>query len=144
MSPHLWEVGRNDSVQWVESRMSSGFPEIDNQHKEWISRFNAFNQAILEHKGEKVFADALMFFLRYTETHFRFEENLMKVQHCPAEGINRQEHAAFQKWIQELIFETWPLGATEQDVLKLKNELANWLVSHICGVDVKLRECKAE
>jgi len=34
--------------------------------------------------------------------------------------------------------------ATEQDVLKLKNELANWLVSHICGVDVKLRECKAE
>jgi hemerythrin-like metal-binding protein len=120
--------------------MTSGFPEIDAQHKEWITRFNAFNQAVVQHKGAEAFSDALMFFIRYTETHFRTEETLMKVYHCSGEGLNKQEHDKFQKRVQEITYQTWPLGATEEDVLNLKAELGEWLVSHICKVDIKLRE----
>jgi hemerythrin len=142
MSPFLWEAGRNDTVTWNESRMTTGFPEIDAQHKEWISRFNEFNQAVIDHKGQEVFGNALLFFLRDTETHFRFEEDLMKLHHCSAQGLNKEEHEKFQKRIHEITYQTWPLGATEEDVLQLKKELADWLISHICTVDVKLREAR--
>lgn len=32
------------------------------------------------------------------------------------------------------------LGATEEDVLTLEEELVNWLKHHICTVDVKLKD----
>ncbi len=140
MNPSLRDKVEHVGIQWNESRMSTGIPQIDEQHKEWIARFNTFNQAVEENLGTETFSDALLFFLRYTQTHFHFEETLMTMYHCSAEGRNKLEHERFEKRIHELSFQTWPLGATPEEVLLLRNELGDWLVSHICKTDVALRE----
>jgi hemerythrin len=140
MSPHLWEEGKSTGIEWDESRMATGFPAIDEQHKEWICRFNEFGRAILENRGVEACSDVLLFFLHYTETHFRFEENVMDQYHCSAGAMNREEHKIFQSRIHETIYKTWPSGATESEVRALRNQLSDWLVHHICFVDVKLRE----
>jgi hemerythrin len=128
-------------VGWEEGLMTTGVPEIDRQHREWIARFNEFERAIDNDLGEEACSKALLFFMQYTDTHFRFEENIMDHYRCPARYVNRQEHEQFQKKVQEIAYMTWPLGATREDVLTLEEELVVWLKGHICGVDVKLREC---
>lgn len=140
MHSHLWKAGKTAEIEWNEDRMGSGLPEIDEQHREWISRFNEFDRAIVNQQGVQACSDALLFFLRYTETHFQFEEDLMKQYHCPAESMNREEHRKFQARIHETIYKTWPSGATESEVQRLRTELSEWLVHHICQVDVKLRD----
>ena len=127
-------------TEWNESQMATGFPEIDGQHKEWISRFNKFTAAVTSQKGEEAWTDALMFFIHYTETHFRFEESIMKIYRCSTEAMNKAEHEKFQARIQEITYMTWPLGATMDDVINLQKELADWLRHHICTIDVQLRD----
>ncbi len=140
MRPNLWEQGKTREIQWNEGEMASGFPAIDEQHKEWIARFNQFDQAIAQSKGTEACSEALLFFLRYSETHFHFEEDIMKQFHCSSESLNREEHRKFQARIHETIYKTWPSGATEFEVRALRTQLADWLVHHICCVDLKLRD----
>ena len=128
-------------IEWDERLMTTGIPEIDVQHKKWISKFNEFENAINRQKGEEACSNALLFFIRYADTHFRFEEDLMEHYHCSARYLNKEEHEKFRTRIQELTYMAWPLGATPEDVLRLEEELVNWLKDHICNVDVKLREC---
>jgi hemerythrin-like metal-binding protein len=128
-------------ILWIDSQMATGFPSIDAQHKEWLSRFNKFEDAIHDKNWKENWTEALLFFIRYTETHFRFEENLMAQYHCSARELNRDEHLKFQARIQEIVYMTWPLGATLNDVLLLEAELVDWLKNHICNIDVKLRDC---
>jgi len=139
MSIHEWQA-KQKMIEWDEKTMATGVPEVDNQHKEWISRFNEFEKAIVINNGEQACSDTLLFFLRYTDTHFRFEENIMDLYHCPARYVNKQEHQRFKAWIEELVYKTWPLGALPEDVVKLEQEMVDWLKNHICTVDVKLRE----
>jgi len=127
-------------IAWDEESMTTGFPEIDAQHKKWIAMFNDFENAINQKKGKEVCAETLLFFIRYAETHFQFEEDLMETYHCTARYLNKQEHDQFRVMIQEVTYKTWPLGATDEDVLTLEEELVTWLKKHICNVDVKLRE----
>jgi hemerythrin len=140
MGPKLWETGNNPGIVWNESEMTTGFPEIDSQHKEWISRFNEFKEAIIAQKGEETCANAILFFTRYTETHFRFEEAFMQEYRCSAQYTNKTDHEKFKARIQEITYMTWPLGATQEDVLMLEEELADWMKNHICTIDVKLRD----
>jgi hemerythrin len=132
---HLWKIS------WDESLMASGIPELDLQHREWLSRFNEFEQAIDLNKGEEACTRALLFFIHYTDTHFKFEEDLMEHYHCPARFKNKDEHEQFRTRMQEITYMTWPLGATGEDVLRLEEELVNWLKEHICAVDMQLRAC---
>jgi hemerythrin len=144
MAPKLSErieQEKHKGVTWNEVQMTTGIPEIDAQHKKWIARFNEFRQAIINQKGEEACTNALLFFMRYTETHFRFEEAMMEQYHCSANALNKDEHKKFQDRIQEITYMTWPLGATMEDVKALEAELVGWLTNHICCVDVKLRDC---
>jgi hemerythrin len=136
----LDEVNKN-AIIWDQSKMTTGFQEIDAQHKEWISRFNEFENTIKDQKGEEKWVDNLLFFIRYTETHIRCEEEFMDQYHCSARNLNKEEHKKFQKRIQEISYMTWPLGATAEDVQQLEAEMIDWLNNHICNVDVKLRDC---
>jgi hemerythrin len=133
--------GKSFKISWEESLMASGIPELDQQHKEWIAKFNEFEQAIDLNKGEEACTKALLFFIHYTDTHFKFEEGLMEHYLCPARFKNKDEHEQFRTRIQEITYMTWPLGATGEDVFKLEEELVTWLKEHICGVDMQLRAC---
>ena len=38
------------AIKWNDEKMATGLPEIDSQHKEWIRRFNEFDDAVVNGK----------------------------------------------------------------------------------------------
>lgn len=134
------EQGKKTLIQWDPSQMATGFAEVDEQHKEWIARFNQFSAAVMNDRGEELWQSALLFFMQYTERHFKTEEALMKKTHCVTEGVNQAAHRKFEARLHEISYMTWPLGATKEDMINLQQELANWLRNHICVIDVQLRD----
>ena len=126
-------------LAWNDDKMGTGIKEIDDQHKEWLSRFNEFNRAVTDKRGKEALSRALFFFLRYTETHFTYEEKQMKQTNCPAEATNRAEHEKFRKRLAEIMDLFGQKGGSMIEAMQLNTELKNWLLDHICTVDVQLR-----
>ena len=127
-------------LAWNEDKMATGIKEIDDQHKEWLSRFNEFNRAVTDNRGKEALSRALFFFLRYTETHFTFEEKQMKQTNCSAEATNRAEHEKFRKRLAEIMDLFGQKGGSMIEALQLNAELESWLSNHICTVDIQLRQ----
>lgn len=126
-------------IEWNYDIMTTGASEIDDQHKEWVRRFNQFEDAVIYRKGTEAIHDALQFFLSYTETHFPDEEALMEKYNCPAAALNRAEHERFREKL--LAMESWirSEGASLVEVIELKVDMEQWLINHICKVDTQLR-----
>jgi hemerythrin len=125
-------------LSWTDD-MSTGFPDIDAQHKEWIARYNKFNDAVVHNKGLEVWGETLLFFLRYTETHFRFEEDIIELYNYPEKALQVEQHNKFRSRIEQIMRFTWPSKPTREDMMMLQVELGNWLQEHICTIDVQLR-----
>jgi len=128
------------AIEWNDEKMATGFPEIDTQHKEWIRRINEFDDAVVNHKGLEVIQNTLDFLAQYSETHFAGEEALMTQHNSLVQEANRAAHNEFRGKLSEI--RTWVKneGATSVEVVALKNALEEWLVNHICTVDVQLRK----
>lgn len=127
------------TILWDEEKMTTGVPEIDAQHREWIRRFNEFEEAVVNRKGQEAIKATLDFMGRYAETHFADEEGRMAQLNSPALEENRSEHNEFRRKLAEIKSWVEREGATTVEVVALKGTLEDWLVNHICTVDVKLR-----
>jgi hemerythrin len=127
------------SLEWNYEKMTTGLAEIDDEHKEWIRRFNEFENAVAEHKGREALGGALQFYIQYTETHFAHEEACMARYECPVAEANLAAHRAFRARLAEI--EGWVKqeGATLVEVVSLKLMLQEWMANHISLIDVQLR-----
>jgi hemerythrin len=128
------------TIEWNQEKMTTGVPEIDAQHKEWIRRFNEFEAAVVNRKGIEAIRSTLDFLGQYAETHFADEEARMARANSEALEQNRTEHNEFRSKLAEIKGWVMQEGATTVEVVALKTTLEDWLVNHICTVDVKLRE----
>ena len=126
------------TIKWNPEIMSTGSAVIDDQHKEWIRRFNKFEDAVVNRHGTEAVYDALQFFISYTETHFPYEEALMKKYNCPAEALNRAEHELFRDKLITLKNRVQSEGVSLVEVIELKVDMEQWLLNHICKVDAEL------
>lgn len=128
------------AIEWNDEKMATGFPEIDAQHREWIRRLNEFDDAVVNRKGQEVIQNTLDFLTQYSETHFVGEEAIMTQLNSPVLETNRAEHNEFRGKLSEI--RTWVKneGATSVEMVALKDALEEWLVNHICTVDVQLRK----
>jgi hemerythrin len=127
------------AIIWDEEKMTTGLPEIDAQHKEWMRRFNEFDDAVVSGKGHESILSALDFLKQYTETHFASEEKSMADLNSPAQGENHAAHAEFRGKLAEISSWVKKEGVSSVEVLALKMTLGDWLVNHISTIDVKLR-----
>lgn len=127
------------AIKWDQEKMTSGSDEIDNEHKEWIQRFNQFDHALVHKQGTEEISNTLQYFLAYTTNHFPIEEAMMDQYNCPAAAINRAEHSKFREKLQ--VMSSWirSEGASLVEVIELKSELEDWLINHICQIDTQLR-----
>lgn len=128
------------AIEWNDEKMATGFPEIDTQHKEWIRRINEFDDAVVNHKGQEAIQNTLDFLAQYSETHFAGEEALMTQHNSPVQEANRAAHNEFRGKLSEIRSWVKNEGATSVEVVALKDALEEWLVNHICTVDVQLRK----
>lgn len=127
------------AIEWNEEKMTTGVKEIDAQHKEWIRRFNEFDSAVMQRKGVDALRGTLDFLGQYSESHFADEERRMAQANLSALAQNRAEHNEFRSKLAEIRAWVEREGATTVEVVALKSTLEDWLVNHICTVDVKLR-----
>ena len=127
------------AIEWNYEIMTTGSSDIDEEHKEWIRRFNQFDDAVVNRQGVEAINDSLQFFLSYSKTHFPHEEAIMEQYKCPVAALNRAEHGRFREKIHAM--ETWVRseGASLVEVIGLKVDMEQWLVNHICKVDTQLR-----
>jgi hemerythrin len=132
------------AIEWNDEKMATGFPEIDEQHKEWIHRMNKFDEAVVNHTSLEFVQKTLDFLTQYSETHFIGEEAIMARLNSPVQEKNRAAHNVFRGKLAEI--RTWVKkeGPTSVEMIALKSELEDWLVNHICTVDVQLRKVDPE
>jgi len=129
-------------IEWDEAKLGTGLPDIDAQHKEWLRRYNEFDNAVMNGQGLDVIFNTLAFMVQYTETHFSHEEARMAECGCQAQGENRAAHDQFRTRLDELLDWLEHAKPTTVEVVVLQQELEDWLVKHISTIDVQLRECK--
>jgi len=75
--------------------MSVGIPEIDEQHREWISLVNYLNDSIHDGRANEALRTTLNETLAYTVQHFMTEERLMRRYKYPYLDVHTKEHAMF-------------------------------------------------
>jgi hemerythrin len=133
--------GVSMAISWHEESMTTGVPEIDAQHKELLRRFNDFHEAVKHRHGKEELERTLTFLTNYTATHFIHEESCMSRLHCSAAGANKAAHDSMRDEISKIKSRIAAAGIQSLDVVHLEKLLGDWLRTHICTVDVKLREC---
>ena len=124
-------------IEWNEG-MSTGIDDIDIEHKEWLRRYNEFDDAVINNHGSKMIAVALRFFKQYTEFHFPNEETRVPNYLSLAAQRNREEHVLICNKIAELQSRIGSEGTSIVEVMELKIEMEEWIVKHICKTDVEM------
>ena len=88
-------------IKWTDE-LSVGVVEIDNQHKELISRVSGLLSAMSKGKGKSEVAETLDFLADYVVVHFNTEERIMKEREYPGLDHHRRQHAVFSEKVSEL------------------------------------------
>jgi hemerythrin len=123
-------------VQWSDD-LSSGFKEIDDQHKELINRVNKLLDACNLGKGRQEISDTLNFLADYVVEHFNSEEKYMKQYSYPGLSEQIEQHKYFVNYVGELKNEFDKNGPSISLTMKLSKNCVEWLVNHIMKVDKK-------
>lgn len=124
-------------LRWRDS-LSLNVPAIDNDHKRLFELLNRVRFLDLAGDEPQAIADALSELLLYTQTHFRREEKLMELGNYPGLESHRRYHHLFTEKVAEAManFRSNRAGFRVYDLYKL---MANWLVDHVLGEDMKIR-----
>lgn len=124
-------------LRWRDS-LSLNVPMIDSDHKRLFDLLNRVRFLDLAGDEPPAIADALSELLLYTQTHFRREEKLMELGNYPGLERHRQYHRFFTEKVAETMarFRASPRGFRVHEVYEL---LANWLIDHVLGEDMKIR-----
>ena len=117
----------------------TGHKTVDEQHKKLFEMINDFETAILNKTAEASIDQTLCFLGSYVITHFQDEENEMERTGCPAAEENRQAHAAFIAVYKKFLERFKTQGYTPVLAYELLRAAQNWIIEHICMVDINLR-----
>ncbi len=125
----IWKVDWNDE-------MSVGIPEIDEDHKRFLSLVNEFNKAVTESAGLDEIKSKLQLIIDDTERHFSHEEILFGEWHYPEAEVHATKHANIMKTLKGIMATISSDGHdTEWIAAGLKIKLI--LVNHILKEDMK-------
>lgn len=127
-------------LEW-DIALSTGDPSLDGQHRYLVDTLNKLGDAINEGHGTEEVARILGVLRFYAGWHFGREEDCMETYHCPAAEINKKAHAAFVEKFDKFHHEFTDSGGSNEMVLKIHEEISDWIVNHILIVDGQLYPC---
>lgn len=106
---------------------------IDMQHKNLANIINELHQAMVGGQGKQQVVKGLSNPIKYTQIHFKTEENFMVSHQYPDYMNHKTEHDRLTKTAREFQdkFQRNEVGLTI-DVMEF---LKNWLSKHILGSD---------
>ena len=123
-------------VKWTDT-LSIGINLIDDQHKMLITHLNELRGALDAQKGPVEVAKTLDFLIDYTRFHFDAEEKLMADHKYPDLEAHRKKHEEFKAVLANLEEDYKEEGATHSLAESFDTLLVNWLIKHICVVDIE-------
>lgn len=117
---------------WLE-KYSVGIPQIDAQHQGLIRLINDLHAAMAAGQGKQVVGKILDDLVRYTEVHFRSEEDFMR-QKAYSKLV---AHQAIHKTLTAQVVDLRQKYASGKLMLTLEvmQFLKSWLADHIMGHD---------
>jgi hemerythrin len=119
---------------WNDSYLT-GNQAVDNQHQELFKMVNDLHHAIVSGHGKELTGPTLDRLVSYTVSHFKSEEELMRLVNYPAYGQHRTKHLALTDEVSEFVSKyrrgEFVLSTT------VSSFLANWLAHHIKQDDIR-------
>lgn len=126
-------------IRW-DKKYATGDHTIDEQHKVLFSFVNDLEQSIKK-KQYLYLDDILKYIEAYAAGHFDYEEECMTVRKCPFAAKNKTSHEKFLKHIHYFQQRYNDEGESTELIVEIYHMCARWLDSHICNIDVHLRDC---
>ena len=125
--------------QWSQE-YETGFPIIDQQHKEMFALVGNLQQTLLIPNNEEKIKELVQQLLNDTVSHFTHEENLMQEHNYPYYEEHKQIHDRLTAKIRKVLDSLESNTDTEKVNLELSHFLQQWLVHHIEGQDRKMTQ----
>jgi hemerythrin len=123
--------------EW-SSALETGFPEIDEEHKQLVSALNDLLIACGHGGHRSEIKKTLDFLVAYTVKHFADEEAFQLRHKYPDYERHKQLHEDFKVVAVELAGRLLEEGATIALIAEVQTTVGDWLVSHIKGEDLKI------
>lgn len=125
-----------ETITWKNS-LAIGNIEIDAQHKIFIGIIEKTAKAIQSGAEKQLIESLLVELLKFTEFHFRSEENMMMELGYPGLLDHRKEH---DKALTELRRRLFALNYDYIDFHNLESFIIQWFFDHSTGDDARLAE----
>jgi len=124
-------------LQWDDS-LSIGINTIDAQHQFLICVANEVHKKVRSGEGADVVIPAINKMMDYSDIHFTNEEKIMQAHAFPDLEEHKKAHDFFIKKLEYF------QDSLKEYPLVVGNEIAfflrDWLVSHIQGEDIRIRD----
>ncbi|MCX7667890.1 MAG: hemerythrin family protein, partial [Atribacterota bacterium] len=124
------------ALTW-SSNFSIGVPKVDEQHQELFRRTNMLLEACQSGKGKENVREMLDFLGNYVNSHFSYEEGLMKEYRYPEFSSHRALHEGFTQSFLKLKAEA-EKGVGLTLVTQVNKTVVDWWVNHILKIDKQL------
>lgn len=123
----------------LNESLLTGVKMIDTHHRELIEAINDLADAIETGESVNAIKKTLSFLEFYAEWHFDHEEKCANKHQCPMAEINKQAHEKFLETVKKYKIDYRNNPNNQEEIaIKIHQELGDWLVNHIQGIDVKL------
>ena len=124
---------------WKDS-LSTGHPEIDEEHREIYRRMNDLGHAIKCGADETTLTNLVEVLLEYAHEHFRHEEHVMECARCTHRKANCEAHRLFVERLNIWLNLANSTRLPRSMILDLHEETTHWIEQHIGRIDVHLRD----
>ncbi|MCC6472512.1 MAG: hemerythrin family protein, partial [Burkholderiales bacterium] len=117
-------------------------PSVDEQHRKLFQYLNDLEDAVIQGDvSGALLVESLDFLEDYARSHFGNEEACMLRFKCPVAADNRIAHRRFIEMYQEYKRRLQEEGPSYALFRELLSRCEQWLVEHICRIDVQLKSC---
>lgn len=122
-------------IKWDDALFSVNHAEFDNHHKKLVDLINELHSAMMKRTGKEALKEILLELKKYTEYHFKAEENQMITANYPDFENHKKQHSDFVKELENLI-QSYEWGKREVGIDTMEF-LKEWLFKHIQMTDKK-------
>lgn len=127
------------AIAW-KAAYETGERRVDDQHRKLVQTINDLQAYLRGGEIKKSDVDQLMSFLRmYVTSHFCYEELCMSRFQCPNAQQNKEAHVEFLALFQSFERRYHAIGPDAKLLQELAAMAENWIVNHICRVDMSLK-----
>lgn len=113
-----------------------GVQEIDRQHRTLFDLANTLAEAVIQGKGPEPLATIFNELVRYTQTHFALEEQLMAQHGYPATAEHKASH---QELVRQVTEYRHAFTSGDNAIIdKMLQFFTSWLSRHIMEIDKAL------